>query len=305
MPVVDVCVVTFNNANSIVRLLRSLERERVPMTVHLWDNGSTDGTGALLAGLKVNSAIRMMVRREHLNIGFPAACNRMLATCSAEVVAIVNPDIELSPGALGKLVDVVRADPTIGVASCRLLTRDGRAQSEPARSRPRLRQLMVGYAPFYLPRHRLPHSRSTGRLYVDSDVQCTSGALMVLRRRLLDELGLLDESVFMYLEDLDFSARVRAAGYRIRYVGTVWAWHDSGVSSAAHQSELFALLPQVWLTYLGRYGRIHERLVVRPVLLAVCLLAALRRTAGGERPLAEIRALRQVLSYRPASAPRW
>jgi GT2 family glycosyltransferase len=303
--VLDVCTVTFNNASSVTQLIRSLERERLPMTVRIWDNASGDDTPAVLAALKRKTALLMTVHAEAVNVGFPAACNRILAKGSAEVVALVNPDIELSQGALETLVNIVRADPTIGIASCRLMTRDGRAQSESARARPRLSRLVASYAPRFLRQFRDGGGRPTTRLDTDSDVECTSGALMVVRRDLLDAVGLLDESVFMYLEDLDFAARVRAAGYRIRYVGTVWAWHDSGVSSAPHQSELFALLPQVWLTYVRRYGRMHERILVRPALLAVCFLATLTRTSRGELPRGELRAIRHVFTYRPSSAAKW
>ena len=69
----------------------------------------------------------------------------------------------------------------------------------------------------------------------------------------------------MFLEDIDFAARVRRAGYRIRYVGTRWAWHDCGADSERHEARLYALLPHVWITYLNRYGSRFERAVRRGI----------------------------------------
>jgi GT2 family glycosyltransferase len=108
----------------------------------------------------------------------------------------------------------------------------------------------------------------------------------------------------MYLEDIDFSTRVRCAGYRIRYFGTRWIWHESGVS-ARQLLWLNALLPKVWLTYLRRYGQWYERLVARPVLLVVCGIEALKRARHGQLPRGELVGMWHALSFRPPKAPVW
>ena len=128
---------------------------------------------------------------------------------------------------------------------------------------------------------------------------------MVFRRDLLDDIGYLDESVFMYLEDIDFFARVSLAGYRIRYLGTTWVWHDSGVSARPHEATLYPLTPKVWITYLTRYGRRYERLIMRPVLFVVCTIQGLKRLRWGQFPRGELSAINHVLNYRPAKEPVW
>jgi N-acetylglucosaminyl-diphospho-decaprenol L-rhamnosyltransferase len=304
----DVCVVTFNSAASIRCLLGSLAGDSALASVRILDNASEDDTVEVVGAVAASLGLPTHLTPSQRNLGFPAASNVLLKQCDADVVVLVNPDVELRPGVLSELVEAVASDRSIGVAACRLMTRDERPQSEPARSRPRLRRLLAGELPHWIrafASRRRGHRGGSGPLYAERDVECSSGALMVVRRELLETIGYLDESVFMYLEDIDFAARVRRAGYRIRYLGRTWAWHDSGVSAQGHESPLFALLPQVWLTYLARYGPWPERLAARPVLLVVCVMAMAKRMLRAEVPRGELLALWRTATFRPAREPSW
>ena len=304
-PRCDMCVVTFNSAESVPALFKSLSGDSCLASVRVLDNASEDRTCDVIGAMKPLLEVPLHLELAQINVGFPVACNRIARRCAADVIAVVNPDIEFTPGALARLVEVVSRDESIGIATCRLMERSGRVQTEAARARPRLRRLVAGQAPHWFVTwvRRRRGAGALETLFMDRDIECMSGALMVMRRELFEELGYLDESVFMYLEDIDFAARVRAAGYRIRYLGTTWVWHDSGVSSRGRQSELFSLLPKVWLTYLKRYGRRSERLVARPVLLVVCVIAVVKRLAQAELPRGELVALWLALVYRPIGDP--
>ena len=91
----------------------------------------------------------------------------------------------------------------------------------------------------------------------------------------------------------------------MRYHGDVWAWHDSGVSSGPEANALYALMPQVWLTYFSRYGTPWQRRLVRPVLLAICSIGWITELAGGSPAGKHFPALKQALTYRPDEAPTW
>jgi GT2 family glycosyltransferase len=240
------------------------------------------------------------------NVGFPAACNEMLMRCTSNVVALVNPDIELTSGALAHLVEVVTADESVAIAGCRQMTRDGCPQPEAARSRPRLRRLLLSSLPhgLFTPLRKW-RRRDDGPLYAVRDVECMSGALMVFRRDVLSEIGYFDDSVFMYLEDIDFAARVKKAGKRIRYIGTTWVWHESGTSAQPHKRRLYRLMPEVWITYICRYGNWLERLAVRPVLVVVATVDALRRLGARRTPRDELAAVSQAIRFVPSQMPTW
>jgi N-acetylglucosaminyl-diphospho-decaprenol L-rhamnosyltransferase len=140
----DVCIVTYNSAGTISRLIRSLHAEPTVATIRLLDNASSDATLAVARAAGDAGPIPLVVDASATNLGFPAGVNRLLKNATSEVVAIVNPDIEFTRGTLSRLVDAVVTDRSIGIASCRLTTRDGRPQSEPARARPRQRRLLAG-----------------------------------------------------------------------------------------------------------------------------------------------------------------
>lgn len=302
----DICVVTYNSVGTIVRCLESMARCRHSVRVLIYDNHSSDDTLASVSEVQSRIDLPVIVTAAQTNDGFPVGVNALLRLATAPVLAVVNPDVELDPASFDALIDSVCADESIGIASCRLMTPDGLVQSEGARPRPRLMRQLIRSLPRPRWTHRQPsRARPATPLFEDRDVECTSGALMVFRRALLDRVGFLDESVFMYLEDLDYCERVRIAGYRIRYFGSLFAVHESGVSTRGRESALYELMPQVWLTFLTRYGSWFERLLARPVLLLVCLIAACRRVVAGELPRGELRAIWHVASYQPRRRPQW
>ena len=86
---------------------------------------------------------------------------------------------------------------------------------------------------------------------------------------------------------------MRRAGYRIRYVGTRWAWHDCGASSEQHEARLYALLPQVWITYVDRYGSRFERTVVRAFIFALAAGTGIKRVLARESPAGQLAAMQE------------
>lgn len=299
-----VCVVTYNSAETIGDLLRSVAAERIPLRVRIHDNYSSDDTVRIVCALRDELGIDVDLHASDVNVGFPIACNALMSEGDEAIVAIINPDVELIYGALQRLVTLVATDHSMGIATCRLVTRRGDAQAGAARKRPRLNHLVTNRAT-----RRVSELTRFGRvnpLLVDRDVECTAGALMVCRRALLDEVGYLDESVFMYLEDVDFAARIRRASYRIRYLGTSWVWHDGGASTPApHEVRIYQLLPQVWITYMTRYGSPFERVAARPFLFAVAAGHGLLRAFRGRSSAGQRAAMREALTYRPQKKPTW
>jgi N-acetylglucosaminyl-diphospho-decaprenol L-rhamnosyltransferase len=304
-PVCAACVVTFNSAETIGDLLRSLAAERIPIRVQIFDNASSDDTVSVVRDVCGGLDLDVKLHESDVNHGFPAACNELLSESREPAIAVVNPDVELTRGTLERLVALVGQDPSIGIATCRLVGREGSPQGGGARPRPRLRELIT---------HRVRRglgglTRTQARdelLVVDRDVECTAGALMVFRRELIADIGYLDESVFMYLEDVDFAARVRAADLRIHYAGTLWVWHVGGGSTPRpHEPRIYKLFPQVWITYMCRYGSPAERFAVRPFVFGIAGGSAIARLLVGKSPAGQVAAMWEALTYRPNQRPVW
>lgn len=288
---VDVLVVTYNSDETVERCIASIPATAGGMLVrtHVWDNASGDATTEMIARATGRSPA-LELHSSEVNIGFAAACNRLLATSEGEVVCLLNPDVELGPEVLERLVETVRSDHSVGLATARLETADGRPQPEAARPRPTLLGVVLGGLGAGAARRRLSRRK---RLFEDHDTECAMGALLVARRSVLDAVDGMDESVFMYLEDVDLCRRVREAGLRIAYLGSLVAHHVSGASRAGMEEFLDTLGPLVWITYFGRYGRALERLALRPALSTLYAGRGLAALLAG-RPRAALLSVRNA-----------
>jgi N-acetylglucosaminyl-diphospho-decaprenol L-rhamnosyltransferase len=148
---------------------------------------------------------------------------------------LLNPDTEVPPDALGRVVAFADADAEIGVLGPKLVRPDGSLDLACRRSFPTPE--LSAYRMLGLSR-LFPHSRRFGRYnltYLDADVTAevdsVVGAFMLVRREALDQVGLLDEAFFMYGEDLDWAFRIKAAGWKVVYYPGVTVLHVKRASS--------------------------------------------------------------------------
>jgi N-acetylglucosaminyl-diphospho-decaprenol L-rhamnosyltransferase len=182
-----------------------------------------------------------MVRREFpwvalealsWNSGFTVANNIALRRTRAPFVLLLNPDTEVTEGALDHMVRAMRERPDVGMASCRLVQRDGTFDHAAKRSFPTpvgalahfLRVGRYDWAPKWLQQYRAPELDE----FDQGEVDAVNGAFMLARREALEEVGLLDESYWIYMEDLDWCFRFRRRGWKVWYDGRVSIVHVKG-----------------------------------------------------------------------------
>ena len=187
----DILFVTYNSEKWLEPCIRSLaesDYDRKQVTLNFYDNHSGDATCDRLAQLKeeygsVFAAFRIGQAED--NPGFGTGNNRAAAMGDGEFVFCLNADTTVYPDTLRELMtEIEQSPPNVGLWE--------------------LRQFPYEHAKFYDPLTR--------------ETTWSSGACMVLRRALFEELGGFDENLFLYGEDVDLSWRVRAAGYRLIYV---------------------------------------------------------------------------------------
>jgi GT2 family glycosyltransferase len=287
---VAVVIPSWNSLELLPRCLDSLADQGVEVEPMVVDNGSEDGSVALLE--------RRGVPHVGLpeNIGFAAAVNLGVARTRAETVLALNADTVLEPGCLAVLLDALEADPRLGGVQPRLLQLEGDAGAPLDVAAARLysagqaltadgRALELGAGEAQPP--RLPDAH---------EVFGVCGAACLLRRQLFTELGGYDESYFAFYEDVDLNLRARVAGWRFAYVPAAVVWHVGNAS---------------WLAGFKRPGAENARLVARNRLatqvkfmpaaavprIAAVELGALARAAAQRR-------LRATLSGKLA-ALRW
>jgi GT2 family glycosyltransferase len=174
------------------------------------------------------------------NAGYAVACNQGWRASSRPFILFVNPDVTVSRECLGDCLEAIRSTPDIGAVTCRLVLPSGRIDHACHRGIPTPSASLA----YMLKLNRLfPRSRLLGRYTLSwldpltvHDVEACSGAFMLVRRSVLEDLGGWDERYWFYAEDLDLCLRIGQLGKRIRYLGTTTAMHVKGASSRLRES---------------------------------------------------------------------
>jgi N-acetylglucosaminyl-diphospho-decaprenol L-rhamnosyltransferase len=275
-PRVSAIVVSFNTREDTLRCLRSLRHNvPLPMEILVADNDSGDGTVEAIRQ-EFPEAIVLEMRA---NLGFAAANNRALDRASAPFVLLINSDAEVRPGAVEALVAALEAHPEVGLAGPRTLNADGTVQLSwgPALTplnEWRQRRWIRGVAsrdPRVLARVDALARREHRPAWV-------SGSCMLARREALRAVCGFDEGYFLYEEDVDLCARLRARGWEVLFVPTAEVVHHGGRSAPAagtrarleyqrshlryyqkHNGAMVAFLLRLWLLGRGLAGWLLSR----------------------------------------------
>jgi N-acetylglucosaminyl-diphospho-decaprenol L-rhamnosyltransferase len=279
-----VSIVAWKGADLTIACLRSIEPElqSVPGTrVIVVDNASPDG-----AADRVEQAIAengwaawaTLIRAPH-NGGFAAGNNiairAMLADeRRAEFVLLLNPDTLVRPGAFRILLDFLAARPTAGIAGGRSEDLDATPQMCCFRF-PNAVNEVLGYLGIgVLDRLLQRHLTRLGIPEEPRAVDWVSGAFMLVRKAVIDDIGLMDESYFLYFEETDFTRRARLAGWGCWHVPQSRIVHLVGQSSGVTvRDQAPRRVPGYWFESRRRYfvlnhGRLYAAMADLLVILA-------------------------------------
>lgn len=235
MNAVAIIVVTFNAREDVLACLQSVHANPPARawTLVVVDNQSTDGTADAVAAAW--PGVRLVRLPE--NIGFAAANNIGIRATAEPFVLLLNSDTVVSAGQLEALCVALEAEPTAAVAGPCLIDGEGRQElsygpmiSPLGEPRQKVRARLLAGGPTRLQARLAADMRR--RQFVD----WVSGACLLVRRAAAEQVGLLDERYFMYCEDVDFCAAIRAAGHRILYAPDVEVTHLRGRSRATAES---------------------------------------------------------------------
>ena len=233
-----VVILNYNRADLLADCLDSISAHPTRCALEIWvvDNASSDGSAELVRSKYPN--IHLVVSQH--NGGFAYGNNLALreilcAGDHAEYVMLLNNDTVVPAGALDGLVDFLQSHPDVGAVGPKLVLPDGSLDLACRRSFPTPEVAfyrLTGLAKLF------PRSPRFGRynmsyLPVDtqSNVDALVGACMLLRLSVVREVGLLDETFFMYGEDLDWAYRIKQYGWRIVYYPTVQVLHYKRAAS--------------------------------------------------------------------------
>jgi hypothetical protein len=279
---VDIVVVTYNSRAHILGCLDSVARSEFDGTVRtvVVDNHSADDTVALVKTHQ--PTVELIVNAA--NRGFAAACNQGIRASAGDLILLLNPDAQLLPSTLARLVSYVRGHPAVGIVGPTLRSSSGALQRDVSATGlfPSFRQALFEYTRLS---RVYPNSRwHRGYFLTDWDrvtnrpVAMVQGACFLFRRALLDDVGYFDERFFLYFEETDFCRKASDVGWEVHYVGEAAAIHVGAQSMAGRRQSARHFIASLYLFHRKHYG-ILEAAALWGVLMPYHCLRALRLAA--------------------------
>jgi GT2 family glycosyltransferase len=240
---VSIVIVNWNSREFLRKCLASIEASvrTIRYEVVVIDSGSFDGCEAMLR--EQYPQVRFLQSSE--NLGFAKANNRAFEASSGECVLFLNPDTEVVGSAIETMHAFLTSLPDAGIVGCRLINSDGTLQSSCVQSIPTITNQVLDSEFF---RNLWPKSALWGMAALfdngpgASEVEGISGACLMVRRSIFEQVGRFSEDYFMYVEDLDLSCKVRRAGYRNYYIPGATVTHHGGQSSQQATSAFAATM---------------------------------------------------------------
>ncbi len=233
---IDIIIVNYNSTDYLLKCLESIHQDINAGTVvrahiFVFDNHSTDDPGQVTRHFP---HVRLFESRR--NIGFARAVNACLVQGNAPLVLILNPDVMVLKGFFQTTLVWMENNERVGVLGPRILNQDFTVQGS-ARAFPSLITSLFGRNSILT--RIFPNNRITRKNILYTDIRQTapvpvdwvSGACMMVRRRAIEEVGLLDERFFMYWEDADWCRRMGQKGWGVIYHPAVSVLHFVGGSS--------------------------------------------------------------------------
>jgi GT2 family glycosyltransferase len=276
-----ICVLNWNGRDDTLRCLESLRGVRGDPGVVVVDNGSEDGSAAAIR--ERHPEARLLEAGENLgyaggnNLGLRHAFER-----GAEWVVLLNNDATIHPDAVEAFAAAAGRHPGAGILAGKVLFADPPDRIWWAGQR-------VGLLTGYSGRPR-GYGRPDGPAYGEEHTtERAVGALMAISRAAIERTGLMDEELFAYVEDVDWSLRVREAGFTVMFVPAARAWHAVGGATGGEYGSTHTLFYGVRNTIvvcerhlpLGRLGTVARRaLILASYLALVPPRRPWRRSAG-------------------------
>lgn len=265
----SIVLVSWNTRELLVDLLRELERRAVREVIVV-DNASADGSADAVAA----QFPQVTLVRSERNLGFAGGVNVGLKLARAPYVLLLNTDVRLVGDSIGALVRYAEDHPKAGVVGPTVLNQDGSLQSAGYRL-PSLINLLLSATYLY---KLFPSSRFFNReRHIDAStgrVGFVSGCAFLIRRRLLETIGGLDEGYFMYAEEADFCRRAWQAGFEVHCARGAELIHFGGASAKQAPRRNFLEYRRSLLRYFDKnHGR--KSAEAARLLLALFLIVRL------------------------------
>ncbi|MBI4039589.1 glycosyltransferase family 2 protein [Candidatus Daviesbacteria bacterium] len=232
-----VVIVNYKAGDILQDCLEALVRPQTNLDMEIWvvDNASGDGSPAMIK--KKFAQVKLIENSS--NLGYAKANNIALKQIDAEYVLLLNPDCVVDENTIFFMLGFMDKYPKVGASTCLVVLADGQIDWACHRGFPSPWAALTYFFGLerQFPRAKLlsQYHQTYKNLNEIHEIDSPSGAFFLIRKQVIDQVGFLDEDYFMYGEDIDWSFRVKQAGWRIMYIPEVKATHYKGISSGIKQ----------------------------------------------------------------------
>ena len=238
------------------------------------DNASSDDS---LSKLKdyFKDKVKFIASAE--NNGFAAGNNQALNVSQGKYVLLLNSDTIVWEDTLESIYNYMEKHTDVGACGCRVLLENGELDKACKRSFPNVKNSF--FRLFHIPTNSEDDDYNLdnlpdGEIY---EIDCLTGAFMFIRKNALDEVGFLDETFFMYGEDIDLCYRIKQAGWKIVYYGKSKITHLKGASSKKQKSKLIYEFYRAMYIYYNKHHAKESSFIVNIVVyLGIVVLCVLK-----------------------------
>ena len=206
-----------------------------------------------------------------------------------EYVLLLNADTVVQEHALDSLVGFMDAHPKVGIAGSQLLYKNGVIGPSPFRFGGIASELDHGLRLGFLSELLSSRNQTLPTPTEACRVEWVAGASMILRRTMLEQIGLLDEGLYTYFDDPDICLRAARAGWETWYVPKSRVIHYGGSSTGLHGERIPSRLPAYWYQarhrfFLKNYGAFHAALVEAAFIVGFAAWRVRRRSSANRTP---------------------
>jgi len=276
----SITICSWNTLEDLRACLASLRaaKDEANFEVIVIDNASHDGS----PDMAESEFPEFRSLRQSKNLGFTGGHNLAICERTGHHVALLNSDTVIHKGAIGTLVQYMREHPEAGIIGPKLLNPDGSLQFS-CRRFPN--PVAAAFRNTFLGR-LFPNNRYT-REYLMQDwphdapreVDWLSGAAMFIRKEVIDKVGVLDDTLFMFCEDVDLCKRTWEAGFKVVYVPDAVVTHAIGHSTSQVANKMIVRFHRSMFRYYRKHNLREAAWPIRPFLFAFAFLALFTRAS--------------------------
>lgn len=254
----SIIIVNYNTKLLTLQAIQSIYQSEIhfQLEVILVDNASTETGLEDEIGMKYP---KVHFIANHQNEGFSKANNKGYHVAKGRYILLLNSDTVLQQDTLQVMMDYMDTYPSIGASGCKVVLPDGSLDKACKRGYPTPMASLYYLLGFHKIFHNHPRFNQYQLGHLDPDQEHTVdslvGAFMLIRRKAIEQVGLLDESFFMYGEDIDWCYRIGEAGWEIKYYPKTSILHLKGASSRKKPVKIIYEFHRAMLLFYNKHYR--------------------------------------------------